>query len=275
MTRVAEPFLVVGAMKSGTTTLDALLRAHPDVDVVAEKESSALLRPETAASFAERVRSSRLTVAGEVTAGYLQAPVLEQPVELAVALLGDRVRVLAVVRDPFDRAVSHWQHLRQLGREPLPLREAILDPAGPYLAFSSYHRQLEPWVSTFGRDQVLVFRLEDYRAAPAAVAGRIWDFLGVPSRGALDARAVHANPASQRVVATGWKARVRSTTFYRRVLRPLLPPAARRGIVSGLGGSRGREEADVDASLRTEFEGLLASDAQALEQDWPELVWVS
>jgi len=201
--------------------------------------------------------------------------VFEQPVELARALLGDRLLIMAIVRDPFDRAVSHWKHLRQLGREPRPLREAILDPAAPYLAFSSYHRQLEPWVNTFGRKQVLVFRLEDYRADPAAVAGRVWDFLGVPSRNDLDARLVHANSSSQRVVATGWNARLRGNALYRRVLRPLLPPAARRGIVTALGGARGREQADVDAALRTEFEQLLTADAKALEQAWPELVWVA
>lgn len=271
---MAEPFLVLGAMKSGTTTLDSLLRAHPDVDVVAQKEGSQLNDPRTAAGLAARIGYSKAVRAGEVTAGYLQAPLLPQPVDRALQLLGPQVALVVIVRDPLDRAISHWQHLRQLGRENRGLDEALLDGDAPYQAFSRYHEQLQPWLDTFGSDRLHLLCLEDYHGDPARVVGRLWDFLGV-ERQRRDLEPVHANAAATRVVATGWRNTVSQSGLYRRGVRPLIGPRVRRRLAAGLGGARGRESATPSDDAATAFYAAVAADSQQLSRVWPHLRWLT
>ena len=271
---MAEPFLVLGAMKAGTTTLDALLRAHPDVEVVAEKETSQLADPSSAAQLALRISSSRARRAGEVTAGYLQSPVLPQPVSTAEQLLGSELALIAIVRDPVERAVSHWRHARQLGRETREIDEALLDPSATYLAFSSYHEQLAPWVSRFGLSRIHLIRLEDYRDDPAPTVGALWDFLGVDRRSS-DREVVRENTAETRVVATGWRRSLRDSSLYRRRLRPILGARARRGLAAGLGGGRHREGASPTDETVARFRAAVADDVGRLASVWPHAAWAS
>ncbi len=235
-----NPFLVVGAMKSGTTTLHAVLQGHPDVHVVGDKESATFLQPDKAARTARLIQASAAVAACEVSTAYMQQPMHAPPVDTAAATLGDELRIVAILRDPFARAVSHWQHWRQLGREPGEAIDVLMDPVGPYMAFSSYCRQLQPWIDRFGVDSVHVLRLEDYRASPASTLAALWAFLGVKALGSQDAIPRHENIADHRVVALGRARGVTQSTFYRGVLRPLVPTALRRAGATALGGAKDR-----------------------------------
>ena len=268
---MARPFLVIGAMKSGTTSLHVLLDRHPDVDLVAEKESSALADPAAAQAFADRVAQSPATVAGEVTAGYMQVPEMPQPLDAARDLLGPELKVVAILRDPFGRAISHCEHLTQLGRETRDAATAILDPDGPYVAFSRYHHQVSGWVDLVGRDNVLLLRTEDLQADQAATADRLHSFLGVAATG--DATPVHANAGATRAVASGWRSRVSRSPAYRRFVRPLLGAGARRTALRLSGGGRGRVAGALTDAQQQTLRDLLAPDLAALQRAWPELGW--
>lgn len=269
---MASPFLVVGAMKSGTTTLHELLARHPDVDLVAEKERSALADPAFSREFAARLVASRAAVAGEVTAGYMQLPLMPQPVSEAADLLGSDLRVVAILREPVARAVSHWEHLTQLGREARPADVAILDPDSSYLAFSRYHHQLAAWADLVGDDRVLPLRLEDFRADPASTADRLFGFLGVPSL-PHDQVDVHANAGTTRVVASGWRSRVSRSSVYRTVARPLLSSRTRRRALRLVGGGSRRVHGALSGEERAAVDEFLAGDLALLAQRWPEARW--
>lgn len=270
---MAEAFLCIGAMKSGTTSIYELLRRHPDVDVVAEKEASELLDPCTASDLAQRVARSRARIAGEVTAAYMQSPLMEQPVEEAIKLLGSRVRVIAILRDPFTRAISHWEHWSHLGKEHRPLSEALLAPDSPYIAFSSYGHQLGPWRQAIPEHQIHLIKLDEYQADPAAVSRALWTFLGVTPQGDRDAQPVHVNAGDQRVVAVGLGKRLSSLTMYRRMVRPLVPAAARRVVATALGGARGRMTAIAREDLREQFMDHIRDDQELLARGWPDRTW--
>jgi len=268
---MAEPFLVLGAMKSGTTTLHEVLGRHPAVDVVTEKEANSLHNPRTARRLALAIRESPAAVAGEVTAGYLQAPLLEQPARAAVGLLGHGLRGIAIVRDPFTRAVSHWQHWTAIGREDRELQVALLEEGSPYVAFSSYHRQLLPWVENLGAKQIHVLRLEAYHRSPAAALLPLWEFLGVTDAG-HDEVPVHANAADNRQIASGLRGSFARSRLYRAWLRPVLPARARR---SAAGSARVPSRAPATnverAALRDGFMSLVADDQLLLAAAWPSL----
>lgn len=273
---MTTPFLVVGAMKSGTATVETLLRQHPQVELVAEKESTSFRSRERGEGAARRMRGSRAAAAGEVSTGYMQQPVVPIDPRLAAQVVGPDLRVVAVLREPYARAVSHWRHWEQLGRnESRPMSELILDPVGPYLAFSSYHRQLSPWLDAVGPDRLLTLRLEDYARDPRAWETQLWDFLGTGPRSTDQAAepAVHENAAVDRVVSGGVGARLRRLSVYRRVLRPLLPSAARRAAARGLGGRVGGSEPEERDATADAFRAMLAEDSGRLVAQWPHLTW--
>lgn len=268
---MAEPFVCIGAMKSGTTTLYEILAKHPRVEIAAEKESSELQASTTAERLRDRIARSPAAVAGEVSTAYMQAPMHRQPVAQAMSTFGPDLRLIAILRDPYRRAISHWQHWVQLGRESRPVDEALLDPDGMYRAFSSYHRQLSPWVDEFGGDHLHLIKLEDYQSDPAQTAAALWRFLGVDALGD-DAHEVHANAATDRVVAVGAGRKLRELPIYR-LVRPLVPGGARRKVSAALGGSKNRREAAPPDDLRARFEELIAADGTELQARWPELTW--
>lgn len=270
-----QAFLVIGAMKSGTTTIAALLERHPEVDLPIAKETAAFLTPEGAEWGAARMHASHASAVGEVSTGYMQQPIHRPRPDLVRRALGEEVRLIAVLRDPFDRAVSHWRHWAQLGRTgDAPLTVAILDPGSSYVAFSSYCRQLQPWIEEFGAERVHPIRLEDYQSAPAATLRVIWDALGVAPRGVYDEVIVQENAGDVRVVARGMAGRLRRSVAYRKALRPLLPARARRVGAMGLGGAAGRTLAPGPTTeLRDAFLGLLSEDLSGLARTFPHLIW--
>ncbi|WP_445256468.1 sulfotransferase family protein [Nocardioides aurantiacus] len=163
--------LVVGAMKCGTSALHAYLAAHPDVHMAEGKELNFFLGddevppgpPEEAwrhghwhrgpAWYAAHFRSDR-PVRGESSPGYTDPAHSEVPARMA-ALVPD-ARLLYLVRDPVERAVSQYRHHVRDGTEPRPLAEALLDPGSQYVARSRYHERIAPFLDHVRREQLLV-----------------------------------------------------------------------------------------------------------------------
>lgn len=272
---MSRPFLVVGAMKSGTTTLEEVLAVHPDVEIIAEKESTSFA-DEPDPRVMRAMTQSRKAAAGEVSTAYMQRPAIVVDATRCAASFEDTepLHALAVLRDPYERAVSHWRHWAQLGRNRQGSPEELLcDPAGPYVAFSSYHRQLTPWVEACGRDRVLALRLEDYDRDPHAWATQVVSFLDLPKGVTPEMLDVHLNDAGTRVVARGLSAKVAASGIYRRVLRPVVPTRVRRAGAMALGGRRGGGATTFAASTEARFREVIAEDAQRLRAAWPHLDW--
>ncbi len=189
-------FFVVGANKAGTTSLAAYLAAHPDVFMSPLKEPSFWShrdrddpdapflqrqvrdRPAYEALFAE-VRGERAV--GEASTNYLQTAVAADRIRAEIP----GARIVAVLRDPSDRAFSAYNMHVGANLEPLTDFGAAIDAelAGDtwrhYLAMGYYAEALERWIGHFGRDQVRVFLYEDLVADPRAVVRETFAFLGV------------------------------------------------------------------------------------------------
>lgn len=184
--------LLIGAQKSGTTSLHALLASHPEICMAGIKECDELVRRRPSslryrAFFPVAFAGIRAGVRyfGESTPYYLFHP--EAP-RRARDMLPDPVAI-AVLRDPVERAWSHYRHSVRFGVEPLGFMEALeREPermaSSPeefrwvsYFSRGCYAGQLRRWFDALGRDRVLVLTLEDL------VAGRaqhdIRGFLGL------------------------------------------------------------------------------------------------
>jgi hypothetical protein len=195
-------FLILGAQKAGTTALYAYLRWHPHVTGPAFKEVSFFDRHYARgeawyrAHLPARVPAGVLV--GEASPSYLFHPLAPE----RVAGLLPEARLIAILRNPVDRAFSHYQHEVSLGRETLSFEDAIdreeermrgevdrmlRDPSYfsyawwnyTYLARGRYAEQLERWFAVFPRDQVLVLSTDELADDTAATYRRVLDFLGV------------------------------------------------------------------------------------------------
>jgi hypothetical protein len=179
-------FLVIGAMKAGTTSLYHYLRDHPQIFMSETKELN-FFNPLRnwrrglrwyGAHFAEA--GPDVVAVGEASTSYTKFPWIQDVPARIASVLGD-VRFIYVVRDPVERIQSHYLHYVVIGQETRPIEEALLaDPR--YLSISRYALQLERYAPFFGRDRFLIVDSRDLRDDRAATMRRVFRFLEVDDR---------------------------------------------------------------------------------------------
>jgi sulfotransferase family protein len=179
---------MIGAMKSGTTSLARSLGAHPDVYLLPGKSTHFFDRDFArgvawyGSCFVDGVDAR---VVGEATNEYMSHP---DAVPRMASVIPD-ARLIAILRNPVDRCYSHYWHQRIRGREPLEFRDALAaesarqaeDPSGmyAYTGRSCYVAQLERVVAFYPRSSLHVILFEDLRDDPVAVYRAVCRFVGV------------------------------------------------------------------------------------------------
>jgi hypothetical protein len=158
-------FVVIGAMKAGTTSLYRWLRDQPEVFLPHLKEVDFFPKDERwesglawYESLFKEAREDQLL--GEVS-GACTCPRLAQKSATRMAQVIPRSLLVYVVRDPIERLRSHYRHQVQRGRERRSLHEACLDPENDYIGYSLYFQNLVPYMRYFERDRIFVVRSED------------------------------------------------------------------------------------------------------------------
>lgn len=193
-------FLVIGAQKAGTTALYAYLRWHPGIVGPFWKEVSFFDRHWWRGEAWYRGQlpfRSEDKLVGEASPSYVLHPLAPERVH---SLVPD-VRLIVLVREPAERAHSHYQHEVALGREPLSFEDALeaenervrgeverlrIDPRAfspawwdhTYVARGLYAEQIERWLEYFPREQILVVPTEELGARPAETYASVLAFLG-------------------------------------------------------------------------------------------------
>jgi len=225
-------FLIIGAMKAGTTTLYRDLMTHPRLFFPLDKEPMNLaddrvLTPEGLAEYeAMFAAAGEGRLCGEASTGYTKLPVYPGVPARALRVLGARAKLVYLMRHPVQRTVSHHFHLYSQGRAPRDIDAAIAQ-LPDLVDFSLYGMQLRPWLEAFGRDALLPVRFEDYVADRRDGAARVMAFLGVePDASGVNAAAVFNRSEGKPVTRGGWT-RVIGSPIYRRTLRHVLPPGVR------------------------------------------------
>ncbi|MQY09327.1 sulfotransferase family protein [Actinomadura macrotermitis] len=199
-------FLIVGAPKAGTTALHAGLAAHPDLYLSPVKEPKFFLTdgppptrggPGDAQTYREHVWRRADYEAlfdaappgaprGESTPFYLHDLSAQSRIQKAIP----EARLIAVLRDPVERAHSNWAHLWAAGLEPIgdPVRACAAEERRVkdgwaafwhYTGLGLYGEQLQHLYKLFPEEQILLLRYRDVRDDAAATLDRICAFLGV------------------------------------------------------------------------------------------------
>ncbi len=205
--RVLPDFLILGAQKAGTTSLHGYLIEHPRIAPALAKEihffdynyarGEAWYRAHFPTQFEKWRGAFQLT--GEGSPYYLFYPHAAWRVSQCVP----HAKLIVLLRNPVDRAYSHYHHQVRLGLEELTFEQAldleaerlvgefeklIAEPDAysfnyqnySYCARGMYADQLERWFRYFPREQFLIVASEQFYRAPASSFARVLDFLGAP-----------------------------------------------------------------------------------------------
>jgi hypothetical protein len=172
--------VVIGAQKCGTSSLHRYLDLHPEISMSRPKELNFFIEqlnwPKGLDWYTRHFRDA--PVRGESSVNYTSLPGSAGTPDRMHSILPD-ARLIYIVRDPFERLVSHYIHLVGLGREWRPIDEAVQGDRFDYLTRGLYATQLEPFLDLYGADRIHVEAQEDLLADRAATMRRVFEFLGV------------------------------------------------------------------------------------------------
>ena len=199
-------FLIIGAGKAGTTACYHYLKAHPEIYMSPVKEprffafdgrrpvyrgrvygefpTSGVVDLETYQRLFDGATIERAL--GEASPQYLSTPGTAERIRAHVP----DVSLIAILRDPAERAYSQFLHMVRDGYERERDFSAALDaeadrirdgwaPAFLYTTRHFYHRNLSTYFAAFDRSQIRVYLYEDFRRDPATVLRDMYGFVGV------------------------------------------------------------------------------------------------
>lgn len=192
-------FLVIGAAKSGTTTLHHLLRDHPELRLPDDKEAPFFAKTTDVVSawpsFAEDHFGGLApgVVAGKITPRYLG----DIPAAERVAAVAPDVRLAVVLRHPVERTFSKYRLLLRQGKttqtfddhvaaqlDPEALdraRSSVVSIGDANVVRSEYARQLRHWLQYFDHEQLKVFFTEELESDPQLLVDQLTAHIGVTS----------------------------------------------------------------------------------------------
>lgn len=193
-TRARLPdFFLLGAAKTGTTSLHHYLRQHPALFLPAVKEldffnADASRFPDALDQYLSYFGDAGERRSGDATPLYFRRPALVAA--RMRRLYGARTpRFLVLIRDPVRRAYSHYLHKVSQGTEPLSFEEALQAERDhceekrrawkTYFTDGCYAERLTQWWDAFPRERFLVLRSQTLFHRPQTALRRIFYFLGV------------------------------------------------------------------------------------------------
>src|SRR5687768_6479955 len=174
-------FIIIGAMKSGTTSLHHYLDLHPEIIMSKMKETNFFLEDNyrKGLKWYEGQFIGQAKVYGETSPNYSKYPTLAGiPQRMYSVVL--EAKLIYILRDPIDRIISHYMHKCRTDSEKRSIAEVLsnLDD-NHYVAASQYYRQLEQYLNYYPRERILILTAEELKTQPQATLKTIFKFLDV------------------------------------------------------------------------------------------------
>lgn len=176
-------FVIIGAMKCGTSTLQAQLAHQAGVFMSTPKEPNYFSDDEIFAQGQDWYEglfggAAPGDLKGEASTHYTKLPTYPQSVSRMQATL-TAPKLIYMIRNPLARAVSHYIHEWTEGRVGADATTAF-HQTPEITAYGCYGMQIAPFVAAYGVDRILLTSLEQIKADPDVAFVQIRDFLGLP-----------------------------------------------------------------------------------------------
>lgn len=207
-----EPdFIVIGGMKCASTSLHHLVQQHPDVAKSVMKETNHFsnhfrrslrwyrtnFAPKSSARRHEE-QTGRKMITGESSPLYIFHPLAAKRIYEAYP----NAKLILVIRNPIDRAWSHFKQMERRKHEPLSFEEALEQEPGringemekliageidfspqlvhfTYLERGKYLNQIKKFHEYFPKEQLMIIKTEDFKQDQKAILDRTCEFLGL------------------------------------------------------------------------------------------------
>ncbi len=243
-------FLVIGAGKSGTTSLNDWLGQHPEVFMSPVKEPNyfalagtehvhpdkdpdqrfqypqAIFEAEASANLFADAHPAH--VRGEVSPMYLYSPLAAE----RIAQTLPDIKLIAILRNPVDRLYSRYLHLARENRIPEGGLDAVFEQGNIWwqrrdlVTEGFYATHLSHYLRHFRRDQLRIYTYDDLRANPEALLTDLFAFIGVDPSFKAD-RSIRLN-ASGFVKNPVLNLLIGQKSLLKRSIQAILPPVHRR-----------------------------------------------
>jgi hypothetical protein len=179
---IRPDFIIIGSMKSGTTSLYRSLSAHPDISMSRDKETDFFVAERSynrGFEWYSRQFDATRPVRGEASPNYTKVDDFRGVPERIKAFAPD-VRLIYMVRDPVSRFVSQYRHSWTMG--DIAMTPAELPATHEYthiLNVSRYAHQVRAFLECFDRERLLIVDFDQLLADKAGEMARIHRFIGV------------------------------------------------------------------------------------------------
>jgi hypothetical protein len=210
--RILPDFIIIGAQKCGTSSIYFNLRKHKWISPALTKEvhffdhnynkGPGWYRKHFPTRHYRKISKTlfnRDIITGEASPDYINYYHVPQRIYNLIP----GIKLLVILRNPVDRAYSHYQHYYRQGLEELSFEEALeceerrlegelekIKADENYYSFNYHHysykargmyfEQLRKWISIFPREQFFISSSEEYYRDPGSVYQKMLDFLEVP-----------------------------------------------------------------------------------------------
>ncbi len=283
-------FLVIGAGRSGTTSLHHYLGSHPDVYLPRVKSPSHFYCRDRAPSenpgvrlvtrnffvpneadyeaLFDGVRGEKAI--GEVSPAYLASTAV--PARIAERI--PEARLIAILRNPVDRVYARYVARLRDGLENRSDFAGIVreerteslirdDAAGTYLAAGFCSHVLRSYFEKFSRDKIRIHLFEDLRDDAARLMAETFEFLGVDASFRIDTRARH-NASGGVIRNPLLRAMWTRSALLRARAQPYVPGWIRGPVSAAV--KRDLDRRPLDAELRAELTALYRTEIEKLQQ---------
>lgn len=229
-------FIIIGAMKSGTTSLHQYLSVHPEIYMPAQKELQFFSRDEFFSNgvdwyLDQWFRGKEQYRCGEASPQYM----CYQSVPERIYNNAPKAKLIAVLRNPIDRAYSHYRLTVRQCSESRNFDTAVaelvarghvsddkVDFQRDYVMFGEYGRILENYLKFFQKDQVRVIFDEDLMSRRREVLRSLFSFLGVSPdlEASVFDKAYHVSGIQRYPSLTNWFVKHKAVRSFMRDLLP-------------------------------------------------------
>ncbi len=184
-------FIIIGTMKGGTTSLYEYISSHPQSLCASQKELHffTLSNSNSTEQYLSHFPAIPLDlnfVVGEASPSYLDWTGNYPDIPSIVKKTCPNTKIISILRDPVDRAISCYHHQVRMGLESRSLKEVIrMETEGESISSSGiitsglYWRNLKKWIDQFGLENMLILNSQSLYEFPIQTMKKVYQFLGI------------------------------------------------------------------------------------------------
>lgn len=263
-------FIVVGAMKCGTSTLQTQLAAQDGVFMSTPKEPNYFSDD---AVFAQGqgwyeglfAGAPAGALCGEASTHYTKLPTYPETLDRMTAMLPE-LKLIYMIRNPVARAVSHYVHAWSL-REISTDAPTAFRTQSELVDYGCYGMQIAPFVAAYGRENILLSSLEALSATPEAEFARVADFLGLPGNPVWKHDLEAQNVSGQRFRRLPFQTMLVDNPIARAFRQALVPKGVRDRIRAG---RQMDLRPEIPEDVKTRMQARFLEDREVLAGFFPD-----